>query len=550
VLSRDIEQTLHRALSLASERRHEYATLEHLLLALADDADAGPMLQACRVDLDKLRKDLTEFLDEDLAGLVTDRDADPKPTAGFQRVVQRAAIHVQSAGGNEASGADVLLALFTEQESHAVYFLQTVQQMTRADAVNYVTGRDGNSLAEVFDYPSTGEFAALLTWHLRSGTRPNGNPNRRGRPWSDREFSALCGVSARTVHSWVNGRSKPNKLQTVEHTLFGQNSQFEGWRKDIRKAHSNTSSALRAKEEDKKSEVEERESIGQRPAAYRFTTRGDKVDILPESPEVLDSEFAIDTYNELMTKARDLHDRLRRSNSAQRVCMSVEGLLEALNNGFDDLRPGLLLSRVRSIEADQIAFESEEARHELFADAFAKMDDTLQTARDLLAAFPIVRRIESERMALDLERKPDAVPVLREEMASIAVVAANSKAATDAALDALQKHDAAIGRATGTQQASLVADKLLVVRNFAGAVLSKIVDELGDLSAQSWQAIKKELPRYRSGCPHRPHLCLGRRNRRPYSRHCCSSARAQAPCKFLEQESLPAESTLTAMQQT
>jgi ATP-dependent Clp protease ATP-binding subunit ClpA len=138
MLSRNLEQTLHRALSLASERRHEYATLEHLLLGLADDTDAATVLRACGVDLDKLRTDLTEFLDKDLAGLATDRPGDPKPTAGFQRVVQRAAIHVQSSGKDEVTGANVLVALFSERESHAVYFLQA-QDMTRLDAVNFIS---------------------------------------------------------------------------------------------------------------------------------------------------------------------------------------------------------------------------------------------------------------------------------------------------------------------------------------------------------------------------------------------------------------------------
>jgi len=138
MLSRNLEQTLHRALSLASERRHEYATLEHLLLGLADDTDAATVLRACGVDLDKLRSDLTEFLDKDLAGLATERPGDPKLTAGFQRVVQRAAIHVQSSGRDEVSGANVLVALFSERESHAVYFLQ-LQDMTRLDAVNFIS---------------------------------------------------------------------------------------------------------------------------------------------------------------------------------------------------------------------------------------------------------------------------------------------------------------------------------------------------------------------------------------------------------------------------
>ena len=138
MLSRNLEQSLHRALSLASERHHEYATLEHLLLSLTEDMDAIAVLRACNVSVEKLRADLTDFLDTSLSELVGPRGSDPKPTAGFQRVVQRAAIHVQSAGREEVTGANVLVALFSERESHAVYFLQ-IQDMTRLDAVNYIS---------------------------------------------------------------------------------------------------------------------------------------------------------------------------------------------------------------------------------------------------------------------------------------------------------------------------------------------------------------------------------------------------------------------------
>ena len=177
MLSRNLEQTLHRALSLASERRHEYATLEHLLLGLADDTDAATVLKACGVDLDKLRNDLTEFLDKDLAGLATDRPGDPKPTAGFQRVVQRAAIHVQSSGRDEVTGANVLVALFSERESHAVYFLQ-LQDMTRLDAVNFISHGIAKAPGRSAQRPVTGS----------SNQAPEGNqpeqereekPNRR-----------------------------------------------------------------------------------------------------------------------------------------------------------------------------------------------------------------------------------------------------------------------------------------------------------------------------------------------------------------------------------
>jgi ATP-dependent Clp protease ATP-binding subunit ClpA len=136
--SRSLEQALHRALALAGERRHEYATLEHLLLALVDDQDAAAVMRACNVDIEALRRNLVEYVDNELANLVADHRADAKPTAGFQRVIQRAVIHVQSSGREEVTGANVLVAIFAERESHAAYFLQE-QDMTRYDAVNYIS---------------------------------------------------------------------------------------------------------------------------------------------------------------------------------------------------------------------------------------------------------------------------------------------------------------------------------------------------------------------------------------------------------------------------
>jgi ATP-dependent Clp protease ATP-binding subunit ClpA len=136
--SRSLEQSLHRALAIANERHHEYATLEHLLLALIDDQDASAVMRACNVDLDKLRRSLTAYLESELENLITDGAEDSKPTAGFQRVIQRAVIHVQSSGREEVTGANVLVAIFAERESHAAYFLQE-QDMTRYDAVNYIS---------------------------------------------------------------------------------------------------------------------------------------------------------------------------------------------------------------------------------------------------------------------------------------------------------------------------------------------------------------------------------------------------------------------------
>jgi len=137
MLSPRLEQTLHRSLGLANQRRHEYATLEHLLLALTEDQDAVAVLRACGVDIERLRRDLSEYVDNQLSSLITSV-AEAKPTAGLQRVLQRAAIHVQSSGREEVTGANVLVALFSERESHAVYFLQE-QEMSRLDAVNYIS---------------------------------------------------------------------------------------------------------------------------------------------------------------------------------------------------------------------------------------------------------------------------------------------------------------------------------------------------------------------------------------------------------------------------
>ncbi|MBT3556853.1 MAG: ATP-dependent Clp protease ATP-binding subunit ClpA [Rhodospirillales bacterium] len=138
MLSRNLEQTLHRALAYATERHHEYATLEHLLLSLADDPDAMSVFNACGVDVEAMRDGLLEFVDSEYEDITIDRVSEPKPTAGFQRVVQRAVIHVQSSGREEVTGANILVALFSERESHAVYFLQ-IQEMTRLDAVNYIS---------------------------------------------------------------------------------------------------------------------------------------------------------------------------------------------------------------------------------------------------------------------------------------------------------------------------------------------------------------------------------------------------------------------------
>ncbi len=138
MLSKNLEISLHRALALAKKYSHEYATLEHLLFALTDDSDAAAVMRGCGIDITTVKQNLEHFVEHELQSLVVPMVEEAKPTAGFQRVIHRAAIHVQSAGKTEVTGANVLVALFSERDSHAVFFLQE-QELTRLDVVNYIS---------------------------------------------------------------------------------------------------------------------------------------------------------------------------------------------------------------------------------------------------------------------------------------------------------------------------------------------------------------------------------------------------------------------------
>jgi ATP-dependent Clp protease ATP-binding subunit ClpA len=175
MLSKNLEQSLHRALALATERRHEYATLEHLLLALTEDQDAVSVLRACGVGLEELRQNLNEFIDNELSEVGPTELSDPKPTAGFQLVVQRAVIHVQSSGREEVTGANVLVALFSERESHAVYYLQ-VHDMSRLDAVNYIS----HGIAKVAGEAENRLGRILRRFEQKSGRRKYRSVDRPG----------------------------------------------------------------------------------------------------------------------------------------------------------------------------------------------------------------------------------------------------------------------------------------------------------------------------------------------------------------------------------
>lgn len=260
---------------------------------------------------------------------------------------------------------------------------------------------------------------------------------------------------------------------------------------------------------------EETESVVvQRPAAFRFGFRNNKIDALPETPEVVDKSVANDLYQQLLAKTRVLRLRLAQTNSDIRVQHSVERLLDALGNQFDDVRPGVLLSRSRSIESDRKAFDNEEARRELFPAAISMLDDVLLSLQDFTAVYPIVRKIEAERLALAIQGDRTLLVAIQAETAEIKVAAASSEAVTNNAVAALQENDAEIEEASALEvRASLIADQLLIVRNFVSEILRAVRDygteavakmtpslkqassDLKEVGTEIWEEVRQNLPR-------------------------------------------------------
>jgi len=152
--TKSLEQAISQAFKFATEKKHQYVTLEHLLLALTDETDARNVMKACNVDVDLLNENLEFYIDNELENIVTtDAKLEPQPTASFQRVIQRSIVHVQSSGKNEVTGANILVALFAERESHATFFLQE-QEVTRYDVVNFIS----HGITKVDNFAYGGSF--------------------------------------------------------------------------------------------------------------------------------------------------------------------------------------------------------------------------------------------------------------------------------------------------------------------------------------------------------------------------------------------------------
>ena len=158
--TKSLEKAISQAFKLATEKKHQYVTLEHLLLSLTDETDAKNVITACNVDVDLLNENLEFYIDNELDNIVTsDSKTEPQPTASFQRVIQRSIVHVQSSGKNEVTGANILVSLFAERESHATYFLQE-QEVTRYDVVNFIS--HGITKVDNFNYGGTFDSSASV----------------------------------------------------------------------------------------------------------------------------------------------------------------------------------------------------------------------------------------------------------------------------------------------------------------------------------------------------------------------------------------------------
>jgi hypothetical protein len=230
-------------------------------------------------------------------------------------------------------------------------------------------------------------------------------------------------------------------------------------------------------------------------AAFRFGIQDNKIDALPETPDVLDRSLAEDLYQEFTRKLQGLADRLQRSNADPYVKAAVDRLLASLGNSFGDVRPGVVLMHSRSIEAVVAGFDSEEGRQALFPDAIAMINDVTLSAQDFLACFPNVRRIERERIAAGIEKDPDIIQQVRQQTAAIKTVAAGSEIVASGAVKALRENEPDIQQAKNLELAAeLVADEVLITRNFVSESLRAAWEVIGPDFKEGARAATRILP--------------------------------------------------------
>ena len=335
------------------------------------------------------------------------------------------------------------------------------------------------------------DFQNLLNHHINAGTSATGIQHTSS--WGINELAQQCAVQPATVYNWTGGRAYPTpaNFARLRQVFFGRDSDTSGSALTLIDLYNKYSPYwIYVKGGEPPSDASASQQV---PAAFRFGIREKKLEVLSETPEAIDAPTANDLYDELGHKLRGFISSLEGSNIDQRVRSSAQMMLTGLGAGFSDVRPGVVLSRMRSMEAIRDAFSTDEGRESLFPGAVAAIDDICLSGRDLLAIFPIVREIERQRLALGLEHSPESVREVEHLARQVNEIANLSEIVAESAVAALGENDIGIEQAGSVnQKADLLADKLLVVRNFVSETVRFVIDSGLSFVDGAWTVVKPD----------------------------------------------------------
>lgn len=330
------------------------------------------------------------------------------------------------------------------------------------------------------------EFISRIDFHFVVGTEPM--MGQKNRSWSNALIADKMGINPSTPSGWRNGMTFPTPSNfALLLTLFFGN-EFHSSADAVRLIELyNLASPYHFHTE---TSLPDEESLQQIPAAFRFGISKNKIDALPETPQSIDNDISSDLLTELKSKVFHLIQRLKGSNSDPFACSCFERLFEKLDVDFLDVRPGVVLSRMRSVEAVRDGFDTEEGKGLLFPGAIAEINSVCSTGQDFLATFPLIREIERQRLALDIEKSPETIAEIQSKTSLIIEAASRSEAVAVGAVNALSENEVDIAQSVDlTTTADLVADQLLITRNFTSEVVRSILHN----GAEAWNIIKPDL---------------------------------------------------------
>ena len=307
------------------------------------------------------------------------------------------------------------------------------------------------------------------------------------------EVAQQCAVQPATIYNWTAGRVYPTpaNFARLRQVFFGRDSDTAEPAIALIELYNKYSPYwIYVMGGGPPSDASATQQV---PAAFRFGIHDRKLEVLSEPPETIDAPVAKDLYDELGYKLRDFISSLKGSNIDRRVRNSAEMMLTGLGSEFLDVRPGVVLSRMRSMEATRDASSTDEGRESLFPGAVAAIDDICLSGRDLLAIFPIVREIERQRLALGLERSQDIISDVERSAKEVNAIANASDIVAESAVSALAENDLNIEQAyTINQKTDLLADKLLVIRNLISEAVRSIIDSGVTFVDGVWKVVKPD----------------------------------------------------------